>query len=269
MDYQHLQIERIGPVGVLWLNRPQKLNAMSVDIWEDIPKAMAELDEDEEVRVIVLAGRGRAFTVGIDVGLLAGLRPEGQSLPDKTERMYEKIRHFQKTIDVFAESPKPTIAAIQGYCLGAGISLATACDIRLATEDAVLSIRETRMGLTADVGVLQRLPGIVGSGHTAELAFTGKDVDATRAKEIGLVNHLYPDTESLMDAAMSLADDIASNSPLVLTGVKRTLAANRDLTLDQALEYVARNNSTALFANDLEEAVTAFLEDRPPDFKGN
>jgi enoyl-CoA hydratase len=268
MGYQHLEVTVDGAVATLWLNRPVKMNAVSQDMWDDIPDAMADLNADNRVRSIIVAGRGPAFTVGIDLELLARLENIDGSPAEQSRRIYDLIRRFQETNNAFADSPKPTIAAIHGYCLGEGISLATACDIRLATADAQISIRETRMGLVADVGVLQRLPSIIGFGHTAELAFTGKDIDGNRAAAIGLVNRVYPDHDSLMEGARELADEIASVSPLVVAGVKEVLAANRGRDLDQALDYVAMWNSAHLLSDDLREALAAFTEKRNPAFKG-
>ncbi|MEX2132898.1 MAG: enoyl-CoA hydratase-related protein, partial [Acidimicrobiia bacterium] len=182
--------------------------------------------------------------------------------------LYQKIKELQETFSVFARSPKPTISAIHGYCLGAGMDLITACDLRLCSGDATFSIRETRMGLVADVGTLQRLPDIVGSGHTAELAFTGRDIDATRAKEIGLVSQVEADREALMASVNQLAGQISENSPLVLEGVKRVLQANRGRSVEEGLDYVAQWNSAFLLSNDLFEATSAFMEKRKPEFKG-
>lgn len=268
MGYQHVEIEIEEEVGTLWLNRPEKLNAMSEQMWEDIPQAVADLNRESGVRVIVVAGRGKAFTVGIDLGFLGSILQVEGSPAARSRRIYDGVRRLQATNDAFADSPKPTIAAIHGYCLGEGMSLATACDIRLATADAQLSVRETRLGVVADVGVLQRLPGIVGAGHAAELALTGGDISGERAAEIGLVNTVFPERESLMAGARELADLIASNSPLVLSGVKQVLAANRGRDLDQALDFVAHWNAAYLMSDDLMESISAFAEDRNPDFKG-
>lgn len=268
MTYQHLLIEREGHIATVWLNRPEKLNALSADMWEDLPLAVADLDQDDAIRVIVVAGKGDAFTVGIDVGMLAGLAPSGPSPASTSKGLYQKIKELQETFSVLARSPKPTISAIHGYCLGAGMDLITACDLRLCSGDATFSIRETRMGLVADVGTLQRLPDIVGSGHTAELAFTGMDIDAARAKEIGLVSRVEADRETLLAAAHELAGQISENSPLVLEGVKRVMQANRGRSVDEALDYVAHWNSAYLLSNDLFEATSAFMEKRKPEFKG-
>ncbi|HSK06154.1 MAG TPA: crotonase/enoyl-CoA hydratase family protein [Acidimicrobiia bacterium] len=268
MGYQHVEIERQGHIATLWLNRPEKRNALSSDMWEDIPAAMAELDADDSVRVVVLAGRGPAFTVGIDIELLASMQPAGESAASSNMRLYRLIRRMQETATCLSDSPKPVIAVVHGYCLGAGMDLITACDIRLASEDAIFSIRETRMGLVADVGTLQRLPGIVGAGHTAELAMTGRDIDAVRAMAIGLVNAVHPDPDSTIGAAKEVATEIAGNSPLVVRGIKTVLAANDGRTVEQALDFVAQWNASYLMSNDLMEAVAAFMEKRRPDFTG-
>ena len=149
------------------------------------------------------------------------------------------------------------------------MDLITACDIRLASEDSVFSIRETRMGMVADIGTLERLPGIVGAGHTAELAYTGKDISAARAREIGLVNDVYDDQKAVLSAGQDLAAEIAAMSPLVTKGVKAVLAANDGRTIEEALDFVAQWNASYLFSNDLLEAMSAFVEKRDPDFKGN
>lgn len=268
MDYQHLEIEKDARVATLWLNRPDKLNAMSQDIWDDIPAAVDELDADDEVRVIILAGRGEAFTVGIDVDLLASLNPSGPSPAAGNLELYRTIKRLQRTVSAFADTAKPVIAAVHGYCLGGGANLISACDIRLASADAVFSIRETKMGLVADIGALQRLPAIVGNGVTAEMAMTGADYTATWAVERGLVSQVFDDHEALMKGARDLADQIAANSPLVTQGIKRIIQANDGRTIDQALDYMAQWNSSFLVSNDLMEAMNAFMEKRDPDYTG-
>jgi enoyl-CoA hydratase len=269
MGYQHLEVERDGHVATVWLNRPEKLNAMSGDMWEDIPQAMAELDTDGSVRAVILAGRGPAFTVGIDIGMLGSMQVAAESQAMANMKLYEMIKRMQRTASCFADSPKPVIAAVQGYCLGAGMDLITACDIRIASRDAVFSIRETRMGLVADIGTLQRLPAIVGSGAAAELALTGRDLTAVDAQRMGLVNSVADDHEVVLAMARGLADEVASNSPLVTQGVKKVLAANNGRTVEQALDFVAQWNASYLMSNDLMEAVAAFAERRDPQFEGN
>ena len=269
MEYQHLEVTVDHGVATLWLNRPEKRNALSEDMWDDIPRAVSKLDDDDGVRVIVLAGRGPSFCVGIDIEMLSSLQPPSGSHAERSWEIYEKILTLQRTASCLAESPKPVIAAVHGYCLGAGVDLITACDIRLASTDAVFSVRETRMGLVADIGSLQRLPAIVGPAITAEMAFTGADFDARWALEKGLVNSVYGDADATIAEAQRLAGVVASNSPLVVQGIKRILAAGEGRTVGEALDYVALWNSSFLLSNDLGEAITAFFEKRSPRFDGS
>ncbi|HLU32294.1 MAG TPA: crotonase/enoyl-CoA hydratase family protein [Acidimicrobiia bacterium] len=268
MAYEHLTLERNGPVGWLWLDRPDKRNALSADMWADLPSAVAELDADESVRAVVVAGRGPAFTVGIDLQMLMSLQPEGRSLAETKSHLYREIKRLQATMSAFEACSKPVVAAVHGYCLGAGIDLITACDIRLAAADAVFSVRETRLALVADVGTLQRLPRVIAPGHAAELAFTGADIDAPEAERIGLVNRVHPDPQELHSAAQTLGETIAANSPLAVQGSKTVMAAGAEMSTEQALDYVALWNSAFLHSNDLAEAMSAFMEKRPPEFTG-
>jgi enoyl-CoA hydratase len=175
---------------------------------------------------------------------------------------------LQDSVTSVARCPKPTIAAVHGYCIGGGVDLIAACDIRLASVDAVFSVREAKMAIVADLGSLQRLPAIINAGHLAELAFTGKDIGAERAREIGLINDLAGDAENVLKAAYALAGEIAANSPLAVQGTKAVLMANEGRTVAEGLEYVATWNAGMLASDDLTEAVTAFIEKRPPKFTG-
>lgn len=268
MGFKHLEIEVADRVATLWLNRPDKLNALSEDMWADIPAAVGDLEGDDGVRVIVLAGRGKAFSVGIDLDMLVSLRPQASSAAAAGKQVYSDVKRLQGSVSCLADAAKPVIAAVHGYCLGGAMSLISACDIRLAARDAVFAITETKRGLVADIGALQRLPGIIGSGATSEMALTGAEYDADWAAGHGLVNRVYP-VDGLLEGASELAAAIAANSPLVTQGIKRVLAANDGRTLDQALEYVAQWNSSFLLSNDLVEAMTAFVEKRDPDYTGS
>jgi enoyl-CoA hydratase len=269
MGFAHITIEKNDGVATLWLDRPAKHNALSEDMWADLPVAVRQLNDDLTVRVIVVAGRGPSFTVGIDLEMLASLSPGGVSEADRRRQILRKVKELQGTMSALADSPQPVIAAIHGYCLGAGLDLITACDIRLAADGAVFGVRETRMGLVADVGTMQRLPRIISPGHVAELVYTGADIDADRAAEIGLVNRVFPDAEALHKAATAMAADIAANSPLVVQGVKAVLRAGEGRSVQEGLDYVAVWNSAFLLSDDLTEAMAAYIEKRPPDFKGH
>ncbi|MCA1736159.1 MAG: enoyl-CoA hydratase/isomerase family protein [Actinobacteria bacterium] len=220
----------------LWLDRPDKLNALSAEMWSELPRAAGELANDAEVRVIVVAGRGPCLTVGIDLEMLDALAPPGESEAARRLALMHKIKELQQTFTSLADCPQPVIAAIHGYCLGAGIDLITACDIRWASADAVFSVRETRMGMVADVGTLQRLPRIVNPGDVAELVYSGADINSARALEMRLVTRVLPDQPTLWSEVMSLAGAIADNSPLAVQGAKRVLQAGEGRSVAEALD---------------------------------
>jgi enoyl-CoA hydratase len=164
----------------------------------------------------------------------------------------------------------PVVAVVQGFCLGAGVDLITACDIRIASVCSVFSVRETRLGLVADVGTLQRLPKILNAGHVAELAYTGKDIKAGRAEKIGLVNDVYESAEATMAAGMALANDIAANSPMAVRGTKFILRQSENMTDEQSLMLNGMfTMMTSLQSNDLQEGIKAFSERRAPKFTGS
>jgi enoyl-CoA hydratase len=267
-----------GPVGELWLDRPAARNAMGPEFFAELPQAVAELGADPEVRVILLAARGPDFSVGLDLkafaGLLAGPRSDVEdqgrrgSPAQRAARVREQILRLQQSISAVADCPKPVVAAIHGWCIGGGVDLVAACDIRVASADARFSVRETRMAIVADLGSLQRLPRIIGAGHVAELVYTGDDIDATHAQRIGLVNSVGPSPEAAIDEARRIADRIAQNSPLAVQGAKAVLRACEHKTTAEGLDYVALWNTAFLESEDLAEAVRSFLEHRPPRFHG-
>jgi enoyl-CoA hydratase len=266
-------------VATLWLDRPEARNAMGVDLWRDLPRAMAVLSSANEVRAVVVAAQGPHFSVGLDLkamgGMLAGgggggggSEGGGASMAARARSGRTEVLRLQDAITAVARCPKPVVAAVHGYCIGGGVDLIAACDIRLASVDAVFSVREAKMAIVADLGSLQRLPAIIGAGHLAELAYTGKDISAERAKEIGLVNDLAADAEGVHKAARALALEIAANSPIAVQGTKAVLAANEGRTVAEGLDYVATWNAGMLASDDLTEAVTAFMEKRAPKFTG-
>jgi enoyl-CoA hydratase len=282
MAQEHvISIERSEGVASLWLDRPEARNALANAFFEELPLAMAELGSDREVRVVVVKARGEDFSVGLDLKAMAGLLSDdgsgdtGGGDDDRRPSMAAKalaarasIVRLQQSISSVAQCPKPVIAAVHGHCIGGGVDLASACDIRLASSDALFSVRETRVAIVADLGSLQRLPGIIGKGHVAELAYTGKDITAQRAKEIGLVNEVLPDAQATHDAVARLADEIASNSPLAVQGTKAVLSASETRTVAEGLDYVATWNAGFLQSDDLIEAMSAFMAKRSPKFEG-
>ncbi|OUU18704.1 MAG: enoyl-CoA hydratase [Candidatus Endolissoclinum sp. TMED37] len=267
-----LSIEKSGDVGTIWLNRPDKYNALSTELWSIIPGALDSLSRDGTTKAIIIAGRGKHFCVGIDLfdGLMATkTSSEAPSEAVSNLNQLEGARRFQRAISSIAECPLPVIAVVHGHCLGAGIDLISACDIRLCSSDANFSVRETRIGLVADVGTLQRLPHILNAGHVAELAYTGKDIGSKRAEKIGLVNDVYGSFEDAYKGAMEIASDIASNSTLAVKGTKFILQQSENLTTEQSLMLNGMYTlMTSMKSNDLKESMAAFLSKRPAKFTG-
>lgn len=268
-----LTLEVNDHVATLWLDREEARNAMGRALWRDLPLAASAISDDPSIRVVIVAARGPHFTVGLDLKEFGGGFADAGSSTSKAASIaaaYRAVRSMQDSVTSIATISVPVIAAVHGYCIGGGIDLISACDIRLCTGDAKFSVRETKVAIVADLGTLQRLPKIVSAGHVAELAYTGKDIDASRALAIGLVNSVHGESAGdVLVAANELAREIAANSPLAVQGTKAVLAANDGRTVGEGLEFVARWNTMYLQSNDLREAMIAFMEKRPPVFTGD
>lgn len=267
-EFKVLRLVKVNHVGELWLANPDKLNAMGPDFWRELPEAIRALDADPAVRVILIKAEGRAFTAGLDLMSMGGGLSSAGGKSGQRLDFYHHIRELQSAVAAAEKARKPVIAAIHGHCIGGGVDLATACDIRLATAGSKWSVREVHLAITADVGTLQRLPRIVGRGIAMELALTGRDFDGAYAKEIHLVSETYDSTEELHKAADEMAQTIASHSPLAVQGTKNVLLTCEEMNIDEGLNYVAVWNSAFLASDDLTEAVTAFMQKRKPEFKG-
>jgi enoyl-CoA hydratase len=270
-----LTIDVDDHVATLWLDRPEKRNAMGPDLWSDLPTAMAVLGADRDVRVVVVAAKGPHFSVGLDLTAVPSITGAGGddgrrlSGAGRASHARAEIVRLQASVSSVADCPLPVIAAVHGWCIGGGVDLIAACDIRMASADAQFSVREAKVAIVADLGSLQRLPAIIGRGHLAELAFTGKDISAARAESIGLINHVSPDADAVLADARDMAAEIAANSPLAVQGTKAVLAAGEGRSVAEGLDYVATWNAAFLASDDLMEAMAAFMEKRPGTYTGN
>lgn len=270
MDYTILRIERDEHIAKVVLANPAKGNSMGPAFWDELPAAFEELDADETVRAIVLCAEGKAFTYGLDLMALGevGALFMGHNLASQRTQLHDKILSMQHAFNAIEACRKPVIAAIHGWCLGGGVEMAAACDFRVCSADAKFGLREARLAIVADLGGLQRLPYLIGEGHTRELAMTARDIDAQRAERIGLVNDVFESREAALEGAMARAGEIAANPPLVVQGVKRVMNYSKDRSVEDGLRYVAAWNSAFVQSEDLAEALTAFMEKRGPVFKG-
>ena len=269
--YESLTVDVDDHVATVTLTGPGKGNSMGPAFWAELPVAFTKLDADPDVRAIVLTGSGKNFSYGLDLasmgGTLAPVLAEGAMAKPRTE-FHTELKAMQGTITAVADCRTPVIASIHGWCIGGGVDLISAVDIRYASADAKFSVREVKVAMVADVGSLARLPLILSDGHLRELALTGKDVDAARAEKIGLVNDVFPDAEASLAAAYETAREIAANPPLVVRGIKDVLDEQRTAQVAASLRYVAAWNSAFLPSKDLTEGITAMFAKRPPEFTG-
>jgi enoyl-CoA hydratase len=268
-NYTFYKIIKEAPLAWVYLNRPEKKNAMGPAAWKEIIPIFDDMDKDDSIRCVIIAGEGKDFTAGIDLiamgNEIPGLKDWDMNPPTRN-RLFKSIFPLQDTMSCIEKCSKPVICAMHGYCIGAALDMASACDIRLASADARMSVREAAVAIVADVGSLQRLPHIIGQGYTRELTYTAKYFDAARAREIHLVNEVYPDKESLLAAAKEMALEIASCSPLAVQSAKDVLNYCRGKSIADGLEYVAARSSMILPSDDLKETITAMMEKRKPIF---
>jgi enoyl-CoA hydratase len=245
-------------VAHLEMNNPDKANSMTPDFWADLPRIAAALDADPTVRCVVLSGRGRHFTSGMDLAVFNGITGLMQSEPGRgAYALRDMVRKFQASLSSLEEMRVPVIAAVHGVCLGGGIDLITACDIRIASTETAFGIEEIHIGMTADVGTLQRLPKLIAPGIVRELAYTGRSFTADEARDWGLVNAIHPDREATIEAALAMAREIAAKSPLAIAGTKNALTYARDHAVAEGLDQIATWNGGMLRPGDLMKALQA------------
>ncbi|KAK6922448.1 Enoyl-CoA hydratase/isomerase [Dillenia turbinata] len=269
--YKTLEIERLSStssVYCLCLNTPSLKNALTLDFFTEFPKAISSLDQNPNVSVIIISSKTQHFCSGIHIQALSTITNQHQvSDRGRTgERLRRTIKSMQDSLTAIERCRKPVIAAINGGCIGGGIDLVTACDVRYCSKDAFFSVKEVDLAIVADLGTLQRLPRIVGFGNAMELALTGRRFSGEEAKNIGLVTKVFESKVELDDGVRQIAENIAAKSPLAVVGTKAVLLKSRDMSTDQGLDYIATWNSSMLLSDDLMEAVQAHLKKRTPVF---
>nr|XP_010598617.1 delta(3,5)-Delta(2,4)-dienoyl-CoA isomerase, mitochondrial-like isoform X2 [Loxodonta africana] len=263
-SYQSLRVTS-GPGHILHvqINRPEKRNAMNKAFWSEMVECFNKISEDADCRTVVISGEGKMFTSGIDLMDMASvlLQPQGDDVARISWYMRNLLSKHQETFSVIEKCPKPVIAAIHGGCIGAGVDLITACDIRYCAQDAFFQVKEVDTGLAADVGTLQRLPRVIGSQSLVnELAFTARRMMADEALSSGLVSRVFPDKEATLDAAFTLAAEISSKSPLAVQGTKVSLVYARDHPVAAGLEFAHNWNMSMLQTDDVLKSVQAAME---------
>ncbi|WP_419915262.1 crotonase/enoyl-CoA hydratase family protein [Candidatus Poriferisodalis sp.] len=270
-EYTCFDVEVRDHVAHLVLKRPEKANSMILEFWKELPEITEEITSGSDARVVVLSAIGRHFSSGMDLSVFGDFGdPTSGVGGGQSSRTRAQIRNTalraQQTFNALEQSRLPVIAAIQGACVGGGVDMVSACDLRYATQDAFFTIQEINIGMTADVGTLQRMPKLVPEGVVRELAFTGRRMDAEEALDRGFVNAVYHDHDSMMEAVGDIAAQIAAKSPMAIWGTKQSMNFSRDHSVADGLEYIATWNAAMFDTDDMGEAFRAQMERRDPDF---
>jgi len=270
--YETIELTRDGPVGWLRLNRPEKLNSFTVRMWQEMRALGKEVQDDPDLRALVVIGNGRAFSSGIDTSVFTSGSTDSIEGGDDVG-----TRHRDPTVDGILRAQEayswletaryPTIAAVRGYALGAGLQLALACDIRVFARGTSVGLLEHKYGILPDLGGTQRLPRVVGAGKAKELIWTAGRIDADEAYRIGLCERLVDD-DALEKEAAALAATIAAQPPMAVQGAKRAVAAAGRLPVAEGLVVEAEAQAPCLGSDDMREAITSFVEQRPPRYTG-
>lgn len=266
MSYEHIQLTRNEHVATLTLNRPDARNAMTPAMGEEVQRAVAELRDDREARVLVITGAGRAFSGGGDLGMLA--RDAGVSDGDSgAHGMGGPPREFYKRFLSIQSLPFPTIAAINGHAIGAGLCFALACDIRIAVADAKMGMTFTKLGIHPGMGASYFLPRLIGTARACELLFSGRIIDATEAERLGILSRVVAH-EAFPAAVAELADEIAAAAPIAVRMIKRALYRGVESSLDDALDLESMQQAATFQTADAREGIRAIMEKRAPKFAG-
>lgn len=268
MTYTTFDVTIDQHIAHIQLNRPDALNTMVPAFWNELPEAVKKIDNEALARVIVISSTGKHFSAGMDLAVFTtgGLEHDAE-LGRKHERMRHMVTTLQDTFSALENCRIPVLAAIQGGCIGGAVDMTTACDCRYITEEGFFTVYETKIGMTADVGTLQRLPKLIPEGLARELAYTGRRMYADEAKACGLVNAVYKDQDAMLTAVMATAKEMAENSPLAVSGCKEMINYCRDHSTADSLRYMSIWQ-TGMFQpqTDMMECFTAKAEKRAPQF---
>lgn len=268
MSYTSLKVSIENHIAHVILNRPEALNAMNVDFWKELPVAIRDIDASGEARVIVLSSTGKHFSAGMDLAVFT----TSNSIPMQGDpsRMAENLRRavleLQDAFNCLEDIRIPVLAAIHGGCIGGAVDMISACDSRYCTEDSFFTIKETQLGMTADLGTLQRLPHLIPQGLVRELAYTGRNLDAAEAKEAGLVNKVFANQDAMLEAVMAVAEQIAAQSPVAVAGCKEMINYSRDHSVADSLKYMATWQSGMFRPQDMMKCFAAKAQKSTPEF---
>jgi enoyl-CoA hydratase len=271
MSYRCFDVEISDKVAHVRLSRPDELNTMTPDFWRELPEIVTGISDDASARVVVISSTGKHFSAGMDLSVFLGGDPSSLAAGDgeagrKHARTRSHAKALQWSFTALEKARVPVLAAVQGGVIGGAVDLVTACDSRYATADAFFCVQEINIGMTADVGTLQRLGKVVPEGVAREMAYTGRRYPAQRAYEIGLVQQVFPDHDALVSGVLEIAGEIAAKSPLAIWGTKVAMNYARDHSVDDGLDQIATWQAGMFQPDDMAEAFTAKSEQRPAVF---
>ena len=267
MGYRCFDVEITDRVAHVRLNRPDELNTMVPEFWQELPEIVTGISDAASARVVVISSTGRHFSAGMDLSVFTGGGLASGGEPGRRHaQLRSNVKALQWTFTALEKARLPVLAAVQGGVIGGAVDLVTACDLRYASADAFFVVQEINIGMTADVGTLQRLGTVVPEGFAREMAYTGRRVPAQRAYEVGLVQQVYPDADALLEGVLATAREIAEKSPLAVWGTKVAMNYARDHGVDDGLEQIATWQAGMFQPQDMAEAFAAKAERRPPVF---
>ena len=267
-EFKSFNVSVSNHIGHIQFSRPEQLNSMNVDFWLELPQAAQALERVEGVRVIVISSTGKHFCAGMDLAVFQN--PKSIQMTGDPGRVGENVRRvvlqLQDTLTALEQVRLPVLSAVQGGCIGGALDLVCCADSRYCTEDAYFTIKETEIGMTADLGTLQRLPKLMPEGVVRELAYTGRKFGAEEALRLGFVNQIFKDQEALLEGVMGIAQQIALNSPLAVAGCKEMLNFSRDHSVQDSLKYMAAWQSGMFRPQDMMKAFAAKAQKTAPEF---
>ena len=267
MKYSTLEVKQEGHIAHVVLNRPDAMNSMIPEFWTELPAAIREIDDEGKTRVIVISSTGKHFSAGMDLSVFLNMKEDFKGDPSRrAERMRRMVMLLQDSFTAIEQARMPVIGAVQGGAIGGAVDLLSACDMRYCTQDAFFTIKETQLGMTADVGTLQRLPKLIPIGIVKELAYTGRNFGAAEAQQLGFVNQVFDDQTAMLDAVMKIAQQIAMNSPLAVSGTKTMINYAVEHTVAESLTYMATWQAGMFQMEDVFKAMEAQKTKTLPEY---
>ncbi len=267
-EFETLNVSVEDHIGHIRLSRPHAMNTMTPAFWFELPAAIAQLDASGEVRVIIVSSSGKHFSAGMDLSVFMNMASSFKADPARrAEKIRRQVLELQHSFNVLEAVRVPVLAAVQGGAIGGAVDMVCACDMRYATKDAFFTVKETQLGMTADLGTLQRLPKLIPVGLAKELAYTGRQFNATEAHQAGFINQIFDDHQSLLAGVTEIARQIAANSPVAVSGTKQMINYALDHSIKNSLEHMATWQSGMFQMEDVLKAIQAQKQGQTATFE--